>query len=109
MSKTIFLDGTGAGHPNVMVETSTGAIDDFLAQAKDHHDIKMAYKNVRRALRSITSGSICVGSPAWDNMMDDIVIFHICRLKLFGTSLPILDSDIANSRIVDSIDARSPK
>ncbi len=109
MSRTIFLTGTGAGHPHVVVETSTGVIDDFLAKVKNDHHIKMAYKSVRRALRSITSGSICVGSLAWDNMMDDIVIFHICRLKLFGTPLPVLDMGIANSRIADSIDAGSPK
>jgi hypothetical protein len=84
----IFLNGEEAGMPEVIVQTTHATVEEMINKYSKKV-CKNVFPKVWNVLKNTNvDATYNEGGEAWSNLMDDILIFYICRHKLFGTLLP---------------------
>jgi len=93
----IFLDGAGAGIP-VIVQTTPGTVEGMINKYSKKV-CKKVFPQVWKALKKSDVHALYKeGGEAWTDLMDDILVFYVCRHKLFGTLFPCVVDPKLSSR-----------
>lgn len=85
----ILVDCAQIGYSDTAIRTTHGEIkQQLLSESID--DCKLIIGRVRNALKNKDVPKMYrEQSEEWKNFCDDVVIYYICRFKVFGTMIPI--------------------
>ncbi len=91
----IYLSGATAGFEVMAMISKTDLLrlqmELALLDAMGQKDKTRAlYTCALLGLRNVKKEKLRVGSRALQSLTEDIVLFHVCELQLFGTPLPIV-------------------
>jgi hypothetical protein len=84
----IIISGADCFHPDVLVSTTKKEIDDMMeSTSKDH--AKIIFPRVWNVIKNANSDTLYSrGGKEWSDFMNDIIIYYVCRYKLFDTPFP---------------------
>lgn len=99
----IILSGAECGHPDVAVATTTTKISktfDWLSDKPDKPAVVFA--SAWKAIKAVNADELYRrGGRAWQDLMDDIVIFYVARQMLFNKPVPVVQHPDMIMRVVD--------
>jgi len=99
----IILSGTECGHPDVAVATTTTKMAETFDWLIDKPDKPaFVFACAWKAIKAANSDDLYRrGGRAWNDFMDDIVIFYVARQLLFNKPVPIVQHPDMIKRVVD--------
>ena len=84
----ILLDASGAGYPDVAVQTTHREIMNMVNATLD--ECKQVLPQVTQALRNKNIDKMFAEKgEEWKDFCDDVAIYYACRFKVHGTLIPI--------------------
>ena len=90
MDEFVVISGHDAFHPDVMVKTTNAAIRG-LFESTNKEEAKSVFPQVWNSIKNVDSDALFKrGGKAWDNFMNDILIYYVCRLHLFNHPIPVV-------------------
>jgi hypothetical protein len=89
--ETLFISGADCFKDDVIVQTTRKEIMDLMDMtSKD--DAKAIFPKVWGVIKNTDTDTVYTrGGKAWANYMQDIIIYYVCRFKLFGTPMPMIE------------------
>jgi hypothetical protein len=86
--ETLYISGADCFKPDVFVQTTRTHIKELMDMTTKN-DAKIIFPQVWGALKNTNTDTVYArGGEEWDNFMEDILIYYVCRFKLFGTPMP---------------------
>jgi len=89
----LYISGADCFKPDVIVQTTHKEIKKIMNDISKN-DAKTIFPQVWGALKNTdTDTAYARGGKEWDNLMEDIIIYYVCRFKLFGTPMPSVSAE----------------
>jgi hypothetical protein len=93
LPERIFLSGKDCFLPDVLVSTTRKEIEDMV-NTTSKADAKIIFPRVWNAIKKIDTDAVYRrGGADWNNLMNDVLIYYVCRYRLFGTPMPMVVDD----------------
>ncbi len=87
----LYISGIDCFHPEVRVLTNKKYIDKMMSVITIEK-AKQAFQSVWNSIKNVKPELLYKkGGKNWSNFMDDIIIYYICRYKLFNKPIPMVD------------------
>lgn len=91
--ETLYISGTDCFKPDVFVQTTHKHIKDLM-EMTTKNDAKRIFPQVWNVLKNTDTDTVYArGGGDWDNLMEDIIIYYVCRFRLFGTPMPSVSGE----------------
>ena len=91
--ETLYISGADCFKPDVFVQTTHAHIKELM-EMTTKNDAKIIFPQVWGALKNTNTDTVYArGGEDWDNFMEDILIYYVCRFKLFGTPMPSVGAE----------------
>ena len=89
----LYIAGTDCFKEGVFVQTTHTHIKELMTDISKA-DAKIIFPQVWWALKSTdTDTAYARGGEQWALLMEDIIIYYVCRFKLFGTPMPSVSAE----------------
>lgn len=86
--KIIEISGCDAFMPDVIVRTTVGCIRRTMKEMSKK-EARHTFTGVWNAIKNVNTDELYAEQgERWQNLMDDILLYYICRYKIFGTPFP---------------------
>jgi hypothetical protein len=89
--ETLYIAGADCFKEDVIVKTTGKEVKDLMdGTSKD--EAKVIFPSVWNTIKNANTDKLYArGGKAWANFCNDIIIYYVCRYKLFGTPMPMID------------------
>ena len=92
--ETLYISGEDCFKKGVVVQTTRKYIKELMDMTTKN-DAKIIFPQVWGALKNTDTDTVYArGGEEWSNFMDDIIIYYVCRFKLFGTPMPMVEEHL---------------
>jgi hypothetical protein len=89
----LYISGADCFKPDVIVQTTHKEIKKLMNDTSKN-DAKAIFLQVWGNLKNTDSDIVYArGGTEWSNLMNDILIYYVCRVKLFGTPIPSVSAE----------------
>jgi hypothetical protein len=90
LPKHIIISGADCFHPDVLVSTTRKEIDDMM-ESTSKDDARIIFPRVWNVIKNANSDTLYSrGGKEWSDFMSDILIYYVCRYKLFDKPFPTI-------------------
>ena len=89
------VSGADVFCPDVVVRTTKKEITEMMNEFSAD-DCRKVFPQVWKVIKNTNTDALyTAGGRPWANFMEDILIYYVCRFKLFGTPIPCIVDDPA--------------
>jgi len=89
MNGEIVLSGYDAFHPDVMIRTTKGEIEECMEAIDTPAKVKFCFRESWDRIKNVNSNMLYKeGGKKWQNFLSNIISYYCARFKLFGKPMP---------------------
>jgi len=91
-NQIIYISGHDAFLPDVVVRTTMECIRRNMEQISKE-EARLTFTTIWNAIKNVNTDELYAEQgERWQDLMDDIVLYYVCRYKIFGTAFPVITS-----------------
>jgi hypothetical protein len=87
--EVLYVSGMDAGYNDVVIKTTKKEINELMTVTVQ--EARRMFIPVSKNVRNKNTDVLYADATAWTNFSNDLIIYYVCRYKLFKKPFPLID------------------